>query len=140
LGRDADKLLSPLVHHFAAASYARLDNTREAKRLWNKVLSQDRHMPLAEDNLGDIQLPVGMRNGAWHFPFQQWVNRDWILRLERLFRSSASRRSDKLQKDFERAFEAIPALKTTLILLDRGDPVGREFALQVGTLPTAGTT
>ena len=134
VGRDADKMLGAHSHHMAAVSHARLGNTREAKRLWNRALSQSPTMTIAEDNLDDIALPVGERNGAWHFPFQQWITRDWIPRLERILRENAHRSADRLRREYERAFATTPELKVALsILLDRGDPIGRKIALGVAS-------
>jgi predicted Zn-dependent protease len=132
LGRKADAALLPLFHHLAAVSYACLDNEREARQLWKKALAQSPSLQVAQDNLDDIQLPIGERNGAWHFPIQQWLPAQWVRQLERLTSSSLKGRQNKLRNAIERAFQINPALETALsILLKRGDPIGREVALHV---------
>lgn len=132
LGRKADAALLPLFHHLAAVSYARLDNEREAKHLWKKALAQSPSLQVAQDNLDDIQLPIGERNGAWNFPMQQWLAVKWVRQLEQMISSSLKGRQNKLRNAIERTFQNNPAIETALsILLKRGDPIGRELALHV---------
>lgn len=134
LGSDTDTLLPPLIRHFVATAHARLGNEREAKSLWQKALTQARHLRIAEDNLDDIQLPVGERNGTWYFPFHQWVMEKWVRQLEQAVKQSLNRRQDRLQKEIERVFQNNPALKPALsILMKQGDPVGVELMLHLAS-------
>jgi tetratricopeptide (TPR) repeat protein len=126
--------LPPLALHLAAVAHARTGKEREARRLWKDALSAQPGLELARENLRDLDLPAGQRNGPWYFPFSQWVSESWIKQLTVVIEKNTRRRSPTFERDLNRLFDKIPALKTTIgILLQRGDPDGRQFALHLAS-------
>ncbi len=77
----------------------------------------------------------------WPFPFQQWVPRQTLAdALKHFQRTKNNRREGASQQAALGLLQQHPELVTLVgILLDRGDPDGREFALETALLcPEAG--
>src|SRR3970282_248645 len=79
----------------------------------------------------DLKKPVGERNGAWPFPFFQWIPQAWI---KQMIRSASKRSEEAMTREMSKLLDKNPALRAILpILLERGDPTGREFALRTAS-------
>lgn len=118
----------PFALHLAAVAYARTGHPKKARDLWNKVLQVHPDDELALENLEDLKLPVGEQNGARPFPFQQWLTPDWHRAMTAVARL---RNPDAMEREMRKVIESTPGLIVMLqILLERGDPFGRELALQ----------
>jgi tetratricopeptide (TPR) repeat protein len=127
-----ENVLDGIMQHLAAVSYARLGNPKEAQRLWKDALRQDPSLQIARENMADARRPVGERNGAWHFAVNQWLTPTWMERLEGAFAAGVKRGEHVTPREVERVLQAIPELDVAMaILLDRGDPTGRELALHI---------
>lgn len=127
-----ENVLRGMAQHLAAVSYARLGNLKEAQRLWKEAQRHDPSLQIAAENMADAKRPVGERNGAWHFAFNQWLIYSWIEHLERAFAVGSKRGEPAVRREVEKVLRSIPELEAALaILLDRGEPTGRELALHV---------
>jgi tetratricopeptide (TPR) repeat protein len=128
-----DNLHMPQFHHLGAVGYARQGDTRRAEDLWKQALKMERHFELARKNLNDLKMPVGERNGAWPYSIAQWVPQDWI---ETIYRATlkGKRSETALKREIQRALRQQPYLEAVIpLLLERGDPEGREFAIMLAT-------
>jgi len=124
--------LSPLGLHFAATANARQGEERAAEKLWKEALKQRPGFDLAEDNLADLRRPIGKRNGAWYHAFNYWVTQDWLKQLAIIVEKNVRRNRQALERDLDRLFERIPALKAVMpITLNRGDEAARDFTLHM---------
>lgn len=119
----------PFLYHLAAVSFARQGSPDRARQLWQKTLKLDRHFQPAQENLDDLKKPVGERHGAWPFALPQWVPVAWI---ERVASVVMKHNEAAIRRDLKRLLQENPALNAVIpILLERGDPQGREFALHL---------
>jgi tetratricopeptide (TPR) repeat protein len=127
-----EDVLNGATQHLAAVAYARQGNAKEAQRLWKEAR---RHAPLLDiiwQNMTDAKRPVGERNGAWPFAINQWFAHQWAERLERVFAVGMKRGDRATKREVEKILQAIPELEVAMaIMLDRGDPTGRELAMHV---------
>lgn len=122
----------PMVQHVAAVAYARTGDVKKARQLWKAALKQDSSLDVARENLADSRQPAGQINGAWYFPFQNWLVEDWLARIGRVFAKGERVGDTAMRRELEQTIKAVPGLEAVLpILLDRGDPVGREFVLHM---------
>lgn len=132
LGYHKPPLANPILHHLTAVAALRLGNEQQARDLWRQALKLNHNFELASNNLADLAQPVGQRQGPWSFPFQQWVpqqTRDDALKQWQHARNS--RWEDANRQATLRLLGKHPELVILIgILLDRGDPRGREFALE----------
>jgi predicted Zn-dependent protease len=123
--------MHPLLPHYAAVAAAHLGDEREARRLWERALKRSPGLDLARDNLADLRKPVGERNGAWAIPLDNWLPEAYIRDLRRVadgaVRGEKHAAVDRAARQF---MESHPQLNILApLLLARGDPGGREFAL-----------
>jgi tetratricopeptide (TPR) repeat protein len=135
---DADSLeWSGMLLHWVAVAKARDGQAQEADRLWLKALSRSPDLEIARNNREDAKKPLGQRNGPWAFDMTYWFPADLGAEFMVVSASALRRGSldlDKLAQGFERIYDNYPHWCSILeLLLDRGDPMGRETALQVAT-------
>ncbi|MCI0539402.1 MAG: tetratricopeptide repeat protein, partial [Verrucomicrobiales bacterium] len=137
-----------LVFHFAAVATMRLrpfekDAEKEAKRLWEHAEGLWAGLELAVDNLEDLQNPIDERHGPWPFQLQDWVRREVVYELEDElqfisedeFRFISEHDKAALIRVGKRFLARRPELNHIVpILLERGDPAGRSFAITVATI------
>jgi tetratricopeptide (TPR) repeat protein len=127
-----------LLHLAAVAAY-RLGREEDARDYWRRALEQQPGFELARDNLADLKRPVGERNVPWAFPMAHWLRRQTIEALmASLERATRDRKDAPVTADVRRYLKAHPELVGLVpLLLDHGDPGGREFALRLAQM--AGT-
>lgn len=108
------------LHHFAVAVF-RLGDEKEARRLWARCLKLMPSHAEAIANLNDLDSGDG--HAAWADPTSKWIPKP---ALTRLIESQENNQSKSRSVIWENSViqGLIPAL------LDRGDPIGREFALR----------
>jgi tetratricopeptide (TPR) repeat protein len=121
-----------LLYHLAAVAALRLGKEADARKHWRQALKDSAWMQVAQANLDDLRAPIGERHAPWPFALQQWVPRKTLDAYVKLV-DPASRRGDGAvtvahRRFLQRHAEMIPLIP---LLLDRGDPAGREFALRV---------
>jgi len=136
--RKADDInsTSALFHHLVAVALERSGQTREARKQWKEALKKSPGMTLAQANLEDLDLPVGQRQGPWAFDLNFWLNREDTLDLITALQNASKTKDDKaLSKAAQRYLQDHPAILNLIpVLLDRGDPAAREFALRCATV------
>jgi tetratricopeptide (TPR) repeat protein len=116
---DDDKQ-ADLLHHFAVAHF-RLGDKSEAERLWAACLDNDPNHDDALENLDDIDMENG--HAAWSHKINKWLPKPFMEAMVKRYENSTVPVAGALASDNPVVATVVPAL------LDRGDPVAREFAL-----------
>lgn len=133
-GRLKEPFVSPLVFHAAAVAALRLGDEKRAKNLWQRALDVAPTYAVARANLDDLKKPVEERHAPWTFTLAEWVPektvRDLIARV-----TTVMKRGDAaLAHATQRFFRDHPEVRALIpLLLDRGDPAGREFAFHLAS-------
>ncbi|MBV9848865.1 MAG: tetratricopeptide repeat protein [Armatimonadetes bacterium] len=126
----------PTFYHLAAVAALRLGREEEARRHWKRALELAPGLALARENLQDLARPPAERNGPWPFPFQNWITAkatgDLASLQEPAKRGASERALAEAVRTYVRRHPEVSALIP--LLLDRGDPMGRQFALLVARL------
>ena len=118
-----------LLLHMGAVALDRQSDHAAAKRYWSKALKIYPGLDLAEENLVDAKLPASERQGPWAFGIEHWLRREVLNELVSALDPDVKKdesRTEKIAKDFAKRHPEIVALVP--VLLERGDPVAREFA------------
>jgi len=119
----------PMIYHLAAVSYARWGDPQRAKTLWRRALKVAPHFELAQANLEDLHKPVAQRSGAWPYTLDHWFPHEWSTDLSRHLARAGSNQAAG-EKAIKRFMLDRPYIEEILpMLLERGDPAGRQFAL-----------
>ncbi len=117
---------APLAYHLAATAFARTGREKEAERCWEEALEIDPDFELAEDNLDDLSEDEGEREGPWAFSLPYWLSRKTIDDIISITSAKGGTQKSRSQ----RLLDAHPELVQLIaLLLERGDPHGREFAI-----------
>ncbi len=132
----ADSVEEPFLWHLAAVAAMRLGREAEARKRWRRALKLAPGFDLAEENLADLSLPAGERHAPWPFDLGNWVRQKTLGELIKIGEPGGK---PSARKAFQRAMRNYlnqhPELVLLIpILLDRGDPEGREFAMHLATL------
>src|SRR5262245_45790917 len=128
-------LNSEMLYHLAAVAACRLGQEERARELWWQRLEAAPGSELPKANLEDLSRPVGERNGPWAFTLDYFLSRR---ALDEMIRETG-RDIRRHKADFADAIQAYarrhPEI-THLIpyLLERGDPVGRDFAIKLASV------
>jgi len=138
-GDLAPPLGNPLLYHLAAVAALRLGREDQALRWWRQALRQAPGLDMARENLADLSRPVGKRHAPWPFPFSNWVPPHMIREVAQAILAAAGRHDDQaIARATRRMLRDHPHLAALVpLLLDRGDPEGRELALRLALI--AGT-
>jgi tetratricopeptide (TPR) repeat protein len=136
--RDAAEPGEPLsseapLYHLAAVAAHRLDRAAEARGLWQWALRLQPGFTIARENLDDLAKPAGQRHAPWPFMFSRWMSqRDIEALRESIHRTGRRAGEDAAIAALREFLAAHPALASLVpTLLDRGDPVARDFALRM---------
>ncbi|HLF26733.1 MAG TPA: tetratricopeptide repeat protein [Anaerolineae bacterium] len=127
---------SAMVYHLAAVAALRAGGESDARRYWQQALKLNPGLDLARQNLDDLRKRVGERHAPWALPLANWVTRqaieDFAAQIE-----PAARRDDAeaVSQGARRFLRRHPEVVGVMpILLDRGDPDGREFAVRLALM------
>jgi tetratricopeptide (TPR) repeat protein len=125
-----------LLYHLAAVAAGRLGRPDAARRHWQRALKIAPAFDLALDNLEDLDKPAEERHGPWAFPFANWIPGNLLRELAASVPAPGARVDDEAVRRVARRFvRKHPNLEQLVpLLLDRGDPEGREFALRLALL------
>jgi tetratricopeptide (TPR) repeat protein len=108
----------------------RLGHEAEARRHWRQALKLNPGLDLARENLDDLGKPIGERHAPWAFAFGNWIGRQAIDELSA--QVMRQKNEQALASAMRRYLQKRPEIAALVpILLDRGDPQAREFALMV---------
>jgi tetratricopeptide (TPR) repeat protein len=119
-----------LLYHLAAVAELRLGHEAAARRHWQQALKLNPGLELARQNLDDLAKPIGERHAPWPFSFGNWIARQPIDELSAQVMRQKS--EPALASAMRRYLQKRPQVAALVpILLDRGDPQAREFALMV---------
>jgi len=123
-----------MLYHLAAVASWRLGGKERARELWRKCLEVAPSFEFARANLADLSQPEGERNGPWAFTLNYFMR--WEAAEEMAEATSRAVRRNKADftgamQDYARRHPEI----THLIpyLLERGDPLGRDFAIKLAS-------
>lgn len=132
----ARPLAHPLLYHFAAVASLRLGNEAEARRYWQQALKLDPNFDLAQANLADLVRPVHERHTPWPFTLPYWLSQQAITDMVRYWQPAIQRGTDEaIERAAQRYLKLHPELLTLApLLLERGDPQGRQFAVELAML------
>ena len=125
--------VKPVLYHLAAVAAMRLGREDQARRYWKQALKLSPGLELARDNLSDLRKPVGERHAPWPFSFSNWVTQKAIDDLGRHLEPAFQRDEEEaVTRAARRYLGQHPEIVSLVpLLFDRGDPMGREFALHV---------
>lgn len=125
-----------LLWHFAAVAALRLGDQKAAQHYWGKVAKPAPWLDVVQANLDDLKQPIGARQGPWAFAFREWVPRTLAEDLAKHVQKASTRRDQHAVANTTRRFvQQHPALAALVpLLLDHGDPTGREFVLRLALM------
>ena len=141
--RELEMATNTLLWHLGGTAAMRLGDEKTARRLWKRVLSISPGFTLTQDNLTELSLPIGERHTAWPFTLGYWLRRSVLEALATETAAATSKKTDKktgsepdddqrMAKAVQRTLHKYPELQTLVpMLLERGDPQGREMALMI---------
>lgn len=118
------------LYHFAAVAALRQGHEAEARRLWLRAIELNPGLELARANLSDLRKPIGERHAPWPFNFNQWVSQTAINSL--LPKVMQHGPHDSPTPGVRAYLAEQPEVAALVpVLLDRGDPQARQFALML---------
>lgn len=131
-GTLKEPFAEPFLFHAAGAAAMRQGDERRAKKLWSRALEIAPTFHISRDNLDDLKKPIGERHAPWFFTLAEWVPRKTLDDLNARIRPALNRGDTALTQAMARFLRDHPELKGIIpMLLDRGDPMGREFAFRI---------
>lgn len=137
LGLLKPPLGNPLLCHLAAVAALRQDREADARRYWQQALQLAPGFEFAATNLADLRQPVGARHAPWPFTLQYWLTPPAFAGLRQMAEKITRRTNDDddvINRLTLRFLQQHPEVVDLVpILLDRGDPHGREFAVNIAT-------
>lgn len=122
---------NPMLHHLAAVAHARLGNEAAARALWHQALRVSSEFELAKSNLDDAKARPADRHGAWPFNLSNWVAARDLAELQDQMRDAGEEGIGSAMRAWiEKRRGALTLIRR---LLERGDPMGRDFAVMLAT-------
>jgi predicted Zn-dependent protease len=120
-----------LLCHLGAVAAYRLGQEDEARQLWKKSRHYQKGFALTQANLDDLDRPAAERHAPWPFPFNNWLFGKIVRDLATALGAVTQRSKEgAVARELERQLAVHPELAALVpMLLDRGDPAGRTFAL-----------
>jgi tetratricopeptide (TPR) repeat protein len=121
---------SGMLSHLAAVAAARLGQTDVAQRHWKQALKLEPALTIARDNLDDLRLPVGERNGPWAFDLSNWITAAVLQDLHNDLRRFVQRNDAAIGAGARRFLDRhLYLIELIGVWLERGSPEARELAL-----------
>jgi tetratricopeptide (TPR) repeat protein len=133
---DVDLAEHAMIYHLAAVAALRLGFEDDARRHWQQAVRLEPGLQLAQDNLADLRKPIGQRNGPWAFDMANWLTQKTVRDLPRFVESAARRNSEEaIMHAAQRYLREHPEVAGLVpVLLDRGDPLARDFMLHTAMM------
>ncbi len=143
IAEDADKAealwgkyADPFLMHFAGVAAARRGDEKKAQKLWQETLKRLPSFSRTRANLEDLEKPLGEREGPWPFEMADWLSprlfEDFINSVEPAAKSNNENAVKAATRNYLQKHPLIISLAP--VLLERGDPPGREFALRLAQM------
>jgi tetratricopeptide (TPR) repeat protein len=127
--------LTAMFYHLAGVAARRMGQEGEARSYWQRSLKLSPGFQFAKENLDDLKKTVGERHGPWSFSFPHWVSHKAILDFERAIRPALGRDDAVVERAARRYVYGHPDIVAVApVLLERGDPQGREFVVNLARL------
>lgn len=129
-------MTSAMFHHLVAVALTRSGQLKQAREEWQQALKRSPGSALAQENLHDLKLPIGQRHAPWSFHMGDWIMKKAIDDLVATLQTMTKSSTDDLlvQKATQTFLTNHPEVGQLIpVLLDRGDPQGREFAFRFAT-------
>lgn len=121
LDQNVDDDARGMLYHFSAYATCRLGDEKTAKAYWKKSLELVPHLELAHQNLSDLRSASG--HAPWSVSIYNWIPQGLLKKI-----------TGELKSKERVVIERYPEIARLIpALLDRGDPLGREFAKLVTT-------
>ncbi len=133
---ESDPRNEAFLCHLAAAATMRLGKERNARKLWKKALKLSPGLNLAQDNLDDLENPPEERHAPWAYDISYWLTDDLAHKVASCMERAEEHESEEaFTREAQRLLQEHPQLAAALpILLERGDPMGRQLALHLATV------
>ncbi len=125
LDKETDPVYRAVLRHYAACAEYRQGDERAARKLWREAL-QIYRIPVAVENLADLDRSVDDRHGAWYFPRHELFPRSLVDELLDRLNGQTNEQATLISREIQRQHPTIRRLMR--VLLEQGDPGGREFA------------
>lgn len=123
-----------LVYHLAGVAALRLGREDEARSLWHKCLELSPAYEVTRENLADSHKPAPRRDGPWSFLLNHWIANKTVNDLSAEIQKGSKRGETSMGLVVSRFLQKHPeVLHVIPILLERGDPSGRQFAIKIAT-------
>jgi tetratricopeptide (TPR) repeat protein len=140
--KKAGELEPPFVdeifYHLLAVSALNLGQEKDARRFWKKALKLSPGFNWVQENLADLDRPLDKRQGAWAFPFENWLLGNLAIDLARTLEKNKpptakpDREKGPLQRILSHFLEKHPRLLFLAPhLLRRGDEKARQFVMHL---------
>lgn len=125
-----------LLYHLAAVAAMNQGDETAARRHWREALKREPGLSAAADNLADLHRPVGEREAPWAFEFRNWVSHKVMTSLQaELMAAAEAGDAERVARASRRLLRQNPELRALVpVLLERGDPFGRQLAVQLAGL------
>ncbi|NET55131.1 MAG: tetratricopeptide repeat protein [Symploca sp. SIO2E6] len=129
-------LAPPVFYHLVAAAQMRLGQEKKARQLWQQALETDPEFETAHENLDDLKQPISNRHAPWAFSVANWITQQAIEDLVEITEKPQGKGKKVSYADkIEQYLQKHPEIVTLVpLLLERGDPQGREFALSLAMM------
>jgi len=125
-----------MLHHLVAVAAMRQGRETQARTYWKRALKLNPGLDVARANLQDLGNPPDQRHAPWPYSLNHWLPihlvRKLVSRLSRAERRGGERALGRQVRRFLQDYPQVTALLP--VLLDRGDPEGRQFALRIALL------
>ena len=135
--KKAGELEPPAVdkifYHTLAVSALKLGREKDARRFWKKALKLSPGFEWAQENLADLDRPADKRQGAWAYPFENWLLGGLATELAGALEKNRHAGSKQaVQRDISGFLEGHPRLLFLAPhLLARGDERARQFVMRL---------
>jgi tetratricopeptide (TPR) repeat protein len=126
-------LENALMLHHSAVALARDGREPQSRDLWEKALKAVPSFELARENLEDLDLPDGQRNGPWAYRLSDWVSAQVKQDMVAALRVPVKRKNGvETENATRQLLQKNPALVVLLPqMLARGDVVTRQFVIRL---------
>ena len=123
----------PLFYYFTGVAAARLGQEKKARTFLQTALKHAPALQLAQEQLHDLDRPLGERNASGPFELYDWLPYPQAQELIQCLKLAIESKQESLaQARLKRYLKEHPQVATLLpVLLERGDPMARELVLRL---------